>query len=109
MSIDYEHELGNGWGPWQQVVLAGMKEIRDDVKEVKETQAEQATDIALIKQTVSAYDGLPVRLQTLEDDKLRREERAATRKKYAGYVGAGVTVVILPVLLTLMQMGIIVL
>lgn len=87
--IDYEHELGNGWDQWQNVVLLGMKEIRDDLKDAKELTAENDKKLAVATEILSRLDKTIIeqgnRLTTVENK---------TTKKFAFASGAWAAVVV---------------
>lgn len=83
---DYEHELNNGWSRWQNLVLSGLKELRDDQKELHTALNALTTKVALIEQGTASsqvsdlVDELEDRVGDLEKksvtaDALKRERR----------------------------------
>lgn len=57
-SIDYEHELSNGWGKWENLVLTALKEnaantkvLDDKLDSVITTQAVTTLQVSEVKST----------------------------------------------------------
>jgi hypothetical protein len=102
MGVDYDYELNNGWDKWQNVVLMGMKEIKDDLKVVHATQTAQGTDIAVIKTQLQKDEDLEPRVQALETQAVTKVEIKSERRWIVGTVIAVVSSVIVPILVVVL-------
>lgn len=54
--VDYDYELGNGWDEWQKVVLLGMREIREEVKETKGLATETDKKLAVVTEVLDRVE-----------------------------------------------------
>lgn len=89
MGVDYEHELGNGWSPAINILLQGMKEIRDDQKSIHAEVTTIATTQALMKQSIDGFQDLPGRIKKLEDTELKQD---TLRSQNRWLLGIGLTI-----------------
>lgn len=66
--LDYDHELNNGWGRFQNLILQEMKRLADGLE-----KQDEKLSVAIIDAAVSrtAFDALK---QTFEQDKLDAKE-----------------------------------
>ncbi len=106
MGVDYEYELSNGWDKWQNVVLMGMKEIKDDLKEVHATQTAQGTDIALIQQSLATQKNYDRRIATLETEAATKGEIKSDRRWILGTAIAVFGSIVIPAVAVLVGIGI---
>jgi hypothetical protein len=54
--VNYDRELGNGWNPWQNLVLQGLKELRDGQEKIQHAAAEVATRVTVIETKLQVED-----------------------------------------------------
>lgn len=66
MPVDFEHELSNGWGKWQNLVLSALKELKDDGKATHDQVTTLATEFALLKQRFEDQADNTDRIEELE-------------------------------------------
>lgn len=115
--VDYDHELGNGWGKFENLILAGMKENRDLTLHALGLLQKQQDDIADIKlaQGLIAQETktLKSEVDRLDEADGQHETDIDTIKEFVarakGVVGVGVLVavpILAPVVVGLFSGGV---